>query len=143
MVKWPLIFLLAAIIAAALGFSGVAAAATNVAIVLFFVFAGLFLISLLAGPRRRTGGSFFGVLGGVALLAAVAFGAVWFSGDYSLETAGAGMDDTLADARQDLAAVVEDLPGATHDARENLSDALDSAGEAVKPEPEADPSPND
>jgi uncharacterized membrane protein YtjA (UPF0391 family) len=143
MVKWPLIFLLAAVIAAVLGFSGLAAASTNMAIFLFFVFSALFLFSLLAGPTRRTGGGFLGVLGGVALLAAVAFGAVWFSGDYSLETAGAGMDDALADAREELAVVVGDLPAATRDARRSLSDALDSAGEAVEPGAEADPSPND
>jgi uncharacterized membrane protein YtjA (UPF0391 family) len=138
MVKWPLIFLLGAVIAAILGFSGVAAAATNVAIILFFLFVALFLFSLLAGRANRTGGNFFGVLGGVMLLSAVALGAVWFSGQYSLETAGAGMDVTLADAREDLAEVVEDLPGATRDARENLSEALDDAGEAVKPDADAD-----
>lgn len=143
MVRWPLLFLLAAIVAAALGFSGVAAAATSVAIILFFVFAVLFAVSLLAKPGQRTTGSFVGFLGGALLLAAVAFGAIWFSGDYSLETAGAEMDTSLAGAREDLAAVVEDLPGATRDARENLSDALDDAGEAIKPDGEADRGPNE
>lgn len=136
MIKWPLLFLLAAIVAGALGFSGVAAAATSVAIIAFFVFAALFAVSLLMTSRRRSPGSFAGFLGGALLLAAVAFGAIWFSGDYSLETAGAQMDSSLADARENLAAVVDDPSGATRDARESLSNALDDAGDAVKPEPE-------
>ncbi|NIR58809.1 MAG: DUF1328 domain-containing protein, partial [Gammaproteobacteria bacterium] len=47
MLRWPLVFLIAALVAGVLGFSGVAAAATNIAIILFFVFGALFLIALL------------------------------------------------------------------------------------------------
>jgi uncharacterized membrane protein YtjA (UPF0391 family) len=141
MAKWPLLFLIAAIIAAALGFSGVAAAASSTAVIVFFVFAALFVLSLLAPPSRRRAGSFFGALGGVALMVAVAFSAVWFSGEYSLETAGAEMDDALAGAREDLAPVVEDPLGATRDARQGLADALDDAGETVEPDAAPDANP--
>ena len=133
MLKWPIVFFIAAIIAAALGFSGVAAAATNVAIILFFVFAALFLVSVLAAPARRTFSGVFGALGGVALLVAVAFLAVWMSDQYSLESAGAGLDDTLADARSDLEAFVDDPVETTNNARENLADAFDEAEDAIDP----------
>ena len=53
MLSWALTFLVIALIAAALGFGGVAGAATGIAQILFFVFLVLFVISLLAGGLRR------------------------------------------------------------------------------------------
>jgi uncharacterized membrane protein YtjA (UPF0391 family) len=52
MLSWALTFLIVALIAAALGFGGVAGAATGIAKILFFVFLVLFLISLVV-PRMR------------------------------------------------------------------------------------------
>lgn len=54
MLYWAAVFFVVAVIAAALGFGGIASAATGVAQVLFFVFLVLFLVSLIAGslPRR-------------------------------------------------------------------------------------------
>jgi uncharacterized membrane protein YtjA (UPF0391 family) len=52
MLSWALTFLIVALIAAALGFGGIAGAATGIAKVLFFVFLVLFLISLVV-PRLR------------------------------------------------------------------------------------------
>jgi uncharacterized membrane protein YtjA (UPF0391 family) len=52
MLSWALTFLIVALIAAALGFGGIAGAATGIAKVLFFVFLVLFLISLVI-PRMR------------------------------------------------------------------------------------------
>jgi uncharacterized membrane protein YtjA (UPF0391 family) len=52
MLSWALTFLIVALIAAALGFGGVAGAATGIAKILFFVFIVLFLISLVV-PRLR------------------------------------------------------------------------------------------
>nr|WP_148340271.1 DUF1328 domain-containing protein [Aquicella siphonis] len=46
MLSWVLTFLILAIIAGVLGFTGVAAAATMIAKVLFFVFGALFIFSL-------------------------------------------------------------------------------------------------
>lgn len=51
MLHWSLIFLVIAIIAAVLGFGGVAGAAVGIAKVLFFVFLVLWLVSFFA--RRR------------------------------------------------------------------------------------------
>lgn len=53
MLRWALIFLVIAIIAAVLGFGGIAAGATQIAVILFWVFVILFVISLIVGLVRR------------------------------------------------------------------------------------------
>jgi uncharacterized membrane protein YtjA (UPF0391 family) len=53
MLSWALTFLVIALIAAALGFGGVAGTATGIAKILFVVFLVLFVLSLLAGGLRR------------------------------------------------------------------------------------------
>ena len=53
MLAWALIFLIVAIIAAAFGFGGIAAASTGIAKILFFVFIVLFILSLIFGYRGR------------------------------------------------------------------------------------------
>jgi len=53
MLRWALVFFVVALIAAVFGFWGIAAAATGVAKLLFFVFLVLFLVSLVAGLARR------------------------------------------------------------------------------------------
>ena len=56
MLSWALTFFLIAIIAAALGFGGLAGAATGIAKILFVVFLIAFVASLVIGGRggRRT-----------------------------------------------------------------------------------------
>lgn len=49
MLRWALIFLIVAIIAAIFGFGGVAAAAVDIAKILFYIFLVLFLVALLIG----------------------------------------------------------------------------------------------
>lgn len=49
MLRWSLIFLVIAIIAAAFGFGGIAADAAEIAKVLFYIFLGIFVITLIAG----------------------------------------------------------------------------------------------
>jgi len=53
MLNWALTFLVIALIAGLLGFSGVAGNAVWMAHTLFVVFLILFLVSLIAGPRVR------------------------------------------------------------------------------------------
>jgi uncharacterized membrane protein YtjA (UPF0391 family) len=53
MLYWALTFFVVALIAAILGFGGVAIAAASIAKILFFVFLVLFLFSLLAHMSRR------------------------------------------------------------------------------------------
>jgi uncharacterized membrane protein YtjA (UPF0391 family) len=49
MLRWSMIFLVIAIIAAVFGFGGIAAGATEIAKVLFYIFIGVFVITLIAG----------------------------------------------------------------------------------------------
>ncbi|MBA2368099.1 MAG: DUF1328 domain-containing protein [Candidatus Protochlamydia sp.] len=49
MLRWALTFFIIAIIAAVFGFGGVAAAATDIAQILFYLFLVLFLVALLFG----------------------------------------------------------------------------------------------
>ena len=53
MLRWALIFFVVALLAAVLGFTGIAAAAAGVAKVLFFLFIVLFLVTLLGHVARR------------------------------------------------------------------------------------------
>ncbi|MGF1561058.1 MAG: DUF1328 family protein [Geminicoccaceae bacterium] len=52
MLSYALIFLVVAIIAAAFGFGGIAAASAGIAKILFFVFLALFLLSLIFHVAR-------------------------------------------------------------------------------------------
>jgi uncharacterized membrane protein YtjA (UPF0391 family) len=54
MLRWAVIFFVVALIAAAFGFLGIAAAAVGIARILFYIFLILFLISLIGGLMRRT-----------------------------------------------------------------------------------------
>jgi uncharacterized membrane protein YtjA (UPF0391 family) len=49
MLRWSVIFLIVAIIAAIFGFGNIAANATGIAVILFYIFLALFVISLLVG----------------------------------------------------------------------------------------------
>jgi len=52
MLNWSITFLVVGLIAAVLGFTGLAGAATQIAWVLFVVFLALFLISFVTGRNR-------------------------------------------------------------------------------------------
>jgi uncharacterized membrane protein YtjA (UPF0391 family) len=51
MLRWAVLFLVVALIAAVFGFAGVAGAATNIAWFLFALFLILFVVSLIFGRR--------------------------------------------------------------------------------------------
>jgi uncharacterized membrane protein YtjA (UPF0391 family) len=52
MLRWSISFLVLALIAGVLGFGGIASASVDIAKILFFVFAVLFLISAIAAALR-------------------------------------------------------------------------------------------
>jgi len=56
MLRWALIFLVVALIAAVLGFTTIAGAAIDIAKILFWIFAVLFVISLVMHMVRGRGG---------------------------------------------------------------------------------------
>jgi uncharacterized membrane protein YtjA (UPF0391 family) len=51
MLSWALTFLIIALIAAALGFGGIAGTSAGIAQVLFFVFLIMFVLALITGRR--------------------------------------------------------------------------------------------
>lgn len=53
MLGWALTFLIVALVAAVFGFGGVAAAATDIAMIIFYIAIALFLISLVWGLFSR------------------------------------------------------------------------------------------
>jgi uncharacterized membrane protein YtjA (UPF0391 family) len=53
MLRWALGFFIIALVAALLGFGGIAVAAAGIARTLFFIFLILFLVALLGGLVRR------------------------------------------------------------------------------------------
>jgi uncharacterized membrane protein YtjA (UPF0391 family) len=53
MLRYAIIFFIVAIVAALFGFGGIAAGATEIAKILFFVFLVLFVVSLVAGLLKR------------------------------------------------------------------------------------------
>ncbi|MEP7155911.1 MAG: DUF1328 domain-containing protein [Betaproteobacteria bacterium] len=53
MLYYAAVFFVIAIVAGLLGFGGIAAGASSIAQVLFFIFVVLFLVSLVAGLLRR------------------------------------------------------------------------------------------
>lgn len=53
MLHYAAVFLVIALIAALLGFTGIAAGAVEIARVLFFIFILLFIVSLVVGWTRR------------------------------------------------------------------------------------------
>ena len=54
MIRWALGFFVVALIAAVLGFGGVAVAAAGIAKIIFYIFVALFLISLISHLASRT-----------------------------------------------------------------------------------------
>ena len=54
MLRWTIIFLVVALIAALLGFTGIASGAAAIAKIFFYIFIVLFLISVIAGGFRRS-----------------------------------------------------------------------------------------
>lgn len=53
MLRYAAIFLVIALVAALLGFTGIAAGAVEIAKILFFIFLLLFVVSLIVGLMRR------------------------------------------------------------------------------------------
>ncbi|MGH7839030.1 MAG: DUF1328 domain-containing protein [Candidatus Binataceae bacterium] len=53
MLRWAIGFFIIALIAAVLGFGGIAVAAAGIAKLLFYIFLVLFLIALVGGLLRR------------------------------------------------------------------------------------------
>jgi len=95
MLGWAIMFFVAAIAAAVFGFGGIATAFTGIAVVLFWVFIALFVLSLLFGLGGGAGEGAGGgrAFTGVALVAVIAiFTYAWIKNDWSAQQVGATID---------------------------------------------------
>jgi uncharacterized membrane protein YtjA (UPF0391 family) len=116
MLGWAIGFFVAAIVAAVFGFGGVATTFTGIAVILFWVFVALFVLSLIFGALPRgegvaAGGNGFAL---IALIAVIAiFSYAWVKNDMSAERLGASIDHTVAQVA------------------DNTSTALDHAGNSA------------
>ncbi|MBO6523295.1 MAG: DUF1328 domain-containing protein [Balneolaceae bacterium] len=54
MLRWSITFFVVALIAAILGFGGIAGAAVGIAKIFFYVFVVLFVVSLIMGKKPKT-----------------------------------------------------------------------------------------
>ena len=52
MLRWAVIFFVVALVAAVLGFGGIAAGASEIAQILFYIFLVVFLVTLVLGALR-------------------------------------------------------------------------------------------
>jgi uncharacterized membrane protein YtjA (UPF0391 family) len=52
MLRWAIVFLIIALIAAVFGFGGIVEAATDIAMILFWIFVVLFVLSLIVNAVR-------------------------------------------------------------------------------------------
>jgi uncharacterized membrane protein YtjA (UPF0391 family) len=147
MLGWAIGFFIAALVAAVFGFGGIASAFTGIAIILFWVFLALFVLSLLFGAFGGTHATSHGGSGRtaatVALIAGVALLVyAWVDNDMSAERVGAEIDQTAvqvaegtSDALNDAGDRAENLvEDASDEVRNDAADGLDEASDNVDPD---------
>jgi uncharacterized membrane protein YtjA (UPF0391 family) len=147
MLGWAIGFFVAALVAAVFGFGGIASAFTGIAIILFWLFLALLVVSLLFGAL---GGAHAAGHGGsgrtfatVALIAGVALIVyAWVDNDMSAERVGREIDETavqVADGASDALNQAGEraetmIDEAGDEIRNDASEGLDEASENVDPE---------
>jgi len=110
MLGWAIGFFVAALVAAVFGFGGIASAFSGIAVLLFWLFLGLFVLSLLfntfGGTHAAGHGGSGRTFATVALVAGVALLVyAWVDNDMSAERVGASIDRTavqLADGTSEV-----------------------------------------
>lgn len=157
MLGWALAFFVAAVIAAMFGFGVVASTFAGIAMILFWVFVGLLVVSLILslfgggrigvahvgsdGHVHRSPG--FGGLGFVAIVAVIAIAAyAWVQNDWSAEQAGRALDQGAAEITADAGEAIEragdragNLIERTGDEmRTDAAQGLDRAQETIDPD---------
>lgn len=150
MLGWALGFFIAALIAAVFGFGGLASAFSGVAVLLFWVFVALFVLSLIAGAFTRSHGAGVAAGGRTALLVAVTavvaiVAYTWVDNDWSAEQAGREVDRAASELASNTTDAVEDagdradrfLRETSAEIRRDAAQGMDEAGERVSPESES------
>lgn len=147
MLGWAIGFFFAALVAAVFGFGAIASAFTGIAIILFWVFLALFVLSLLFGTFGGThaashsgSGRTFATVALIAGVALVVY--AWVDNDMSAERAGRTIDreasqlaeatsDAISDAGDRTEELVDD---ASTEIRNDASQGLDEASDNVDPD---------
>lgn len=143
MLNWALGFFVAAIIAAVFGFGAVASDFASIALLLFWVFVALFVVTLIMSLFMRTGeGGPSGALAVIATVIVVGFLIYAWNGNHmSAESVGRSIDHSASRISADARDVIDkagDRAGSlmhrtTNDVRETTANGLDRAQHAVQP----------
>jgi uncharacterized membrane protein YtjA (UPF0391 family) len=148
MLGWAIGFFVAALVAAVFGFGGIATVFTGIAIILFWVFLALFVLSLLF---NAFGGAHAGSVGGggafvtVALVAGVALLVyAWVDHDMSAERVGRVIDHEASELAENTSEAIGDAgdraqdltQDASDEIRNDAADGLDEASDNVDPDSE-------
>ena len=144
MLGWAIGFFIAALVAAVFGFGGIASTFTGIAIILFWVFLALFVLSLVfntfGGTHASTHSGSGRTFATVALVAGVALVVyAWVDNDMSAERVGAEIDRTaveVAEGTSDAISEGADRAGTlveeTGDqVRDDAAEGLDEASDNV------------
>jgi uncharacterized membrane protein YtjA (UPF0391 family) len=147
MLGWAIGFFVAALVAAVFGFGGIASTFSGIAIILFWVFLALVILSLIfntfGGTHAATHSGSGRTVGTVALIAGVALLVyAWVDNDMSAERVGAQIDETAVELAEGASDAIgeagnraEDLVQDTsEEVRRDASDGLDDAADNVDPE---------
>lgn len=146
MLGWAIGFFIAALVAAVFGFGGIASAFTGIAIILFWVFLALFVLSLLFNAFGGTHAAGHGGSGRTAATVALVAGVAllvyaWVDNDMSAERVGAEIDsaavqlaegtsDALSEGADRASELVEDT---SSEIRNDAAEGLDEASDNVDP----------
>lgn len=147
MLGWAIGFFVAALVAAVFGFGGIASAFTGIAIILFWVFLALFVLSLLFNAFGGTHAAGHGGSGRTAATVALVAGVAllvyaWVDNDMSAERVGAEIDRTavqLAEGTSDALSEGADRAGdlvenTSSEIRNDAAQGLDEASDNVDPD---------
>jgi uncharacterized membrane protein YtjA (UPF0391 family) len=126
MLGWAIGFFVAALVAAVFGFGGIASAFSGLAVLLFWVFVGLFVLSLLfntfGGAHAASHSGSGRMFATVALIAGVALVTyAWVENDMSAERAGRVID-------RETVQLVEATGAALSEAGDRAEEVVDDAG---------------
>jgi uncharacterized membrane protein YtjA (UPF0391 family) len=135
MLGWAIGFFVAAVVAAVFGFGGIASAFSGIAVILFWVFLALVVLSLVFG---RFGGTHAATHSGsgrtfatVAMIAGVALVVyAWVDNDMSAERVGASIDRTAVE-------LADGTSEALGDAGNRAERVLDNTAEEIRDDAEA------
>lgn len=151
MLGWAIGFFIAALVAAVFGFGGIASAFAGIAVILFWVFVALFVLSLLFGAFGGTHAAGAGGSGRTAATLALVAGVAllvyaWVDNGMSAQRVGASIDHTASELAQNTSEAigdagnrVEDITQNTTDAvRQDASEGLNNAADRTAPDGNAD-----